>query len=58
MIRLPASKFITFETAQIEKFINELDQIKESWEFRLVNLEDRIKKLEQQLKGKAATPRA
>ena len=46
------------ETEQIEKFVTDINQIKESWEMRILNLEDRVKKLEQQLKGKVATPRA
>jgi len=57
MIQLPASKFLIIETEQVTKFVNELNQIKESWEMRLLNLEDRIRKLEK-LKGKVAAPRA
>lgn len=52
-IKLPASKFLVVETEQIQKFVNELNKIKEDWEIRLINLEDKIRKLEAARKAKA-----
>lgn len=59
-IKIPSSKFLLVETEQIVKFVKELNDIKEGWEFRLINLEDRIKKLETctLLKRKAGVKRA
>jgi hypothetical protein len=54
MLRFPTGKFLVVEGEQIEKFIKELNDIKESWEMRLVNIEDRLKKLEAKTKERSA----